>query len=136
MFAIPSGAAAAILAAFVASGPQGTAPRDAGPLTVQPRDPTAPTFLPRSPDRSRQLPPDANSFSQLFAKAPATSPSFGLGALPPGPQRPMDSCGMMMWMGDGSLDPKIGRVVQPNAGVDFKIRRIVPPVCVPTTTRR
>jgi hypothetical protein len=137
MFAIQFVAAAAVMAAFVASGGQHrTASSDPQTETIQPRDPTAPTFVPRSPNESRQLPPEATPFSRLFEKtlrAPGVSPLPGA---PAGPQRPMDSCGMMLWMGDGSLDPKIGRVVQPNANVDFKIRTIVPPVCVPTTDRR
>jgi hypothetical protein len=137
MFAIQFVAAAAVLAAFVASGGQHrTASSDPQTVTVQPGDHTVPTFVPRSPNESRQLPPEATLFSQLLEKrlrAPGMSPLPGV---PAGPQRPMDSCGMTLWMGDGSLDPKIGRVVQPNAHVEFRIRTLVPPVCVPTTDRR
>jgi hypothetical protein len=137
MFAIRFVAAAAVFSAFVAGGAQQrTAASGPQPVPIQPRDHTSPTFAPRSPDELRQPPPEATSFSRLFQKTlrpPAVSPLPGV---PAGPQRPMNSCGMMLWMGDGSLDPKIRRSVPANADVHFTIRTIVPPVCVPTTDRQ
>ena len=128
--------AAAMLAAFWASGGQaGAPPRDPHTAPLPPRDETRPTFVPRSPDAFRHLPPESNRLIQPFMKRAQSPGSPARPGVPAGPQREMDSCGMMMWMGDGNLDPKIVRGVEPNGKVDFKIRVLVPPVCVPTTGR-
>jgi hypothetical protein len=132
MFAIQVVAAGVVLTALVAAGRLDAAvSAGSQTATVQPKDPTVPTIVPRAPDRSPHIPRDGGPYSQLFVK-PLPAPPSPRG-VPPGPQRLMNPCGMTMWIGDGNLDPKI-RWRRDADDTNFKVRAIVPPVCVPTAT--
>jgi hypothetical protein len=137
MLAMQFIAAATVLGAIVAADrPDRTAPSISQTETVQPQVPAVPAFVPRATDRSPQLPREGTPFSKLFVRTLQSPDVSTFRGVPTGPQRPMDSCGMTLWMADGNLDPKIVRSRPPNPQIDFKITPIVPPVCVPTVKGR
>jgi hypothetical protein len=84
---------------------------------------------------SRATPPQKDPFSRLFQEPaiPQTPPERQAPPDPdPGLKTPADQarvvCGLRVIPVDPTVDPKM-RIAVPDTGIDYKIRRIQPPVC-------